>query len=130
MSRVLRPLALSAARWVDGLELPSDKANHLFYGAGVAAVVLLVWVGLMSVMSAPPWVLQLGPPVAQVVAGLVGVLKEVMDYRYNKFEVEAGRPPLYEVSPGDVLATVLGGTLVSLPAALMGHLVLAAAGYV
>jgi hypothetical protein len=79
-------------------QLPQDKANHALYGAAFA--IFAVW--------ALGW--RVNPmAVAVLSAALIGAVKEFSDWYINR-----RTPDAHDVSPLDILATTLGGVLVSL----------------
>jgi len=79
--------------------IPADKANHVVYGAAIAAVLSII----------------LGPLPALLAAGLVGALKELADAVSNWQARRAGLVPMHGVEWLDFAATLAGGALVALP---------------
>lgn len=94
--------------------IPGDKANHLIYGAVIAAV------GRALALPALSWLQTryglhplIGPAtVGLLLAVLAGAAKELWDRRSNRLAVAAGQAPAHEVSRADMLYTWAGGLAV------------------
>lgn len=80
--------------------LPSDKANHIVYGAGIALVAYL-----MGLMLLPQYAAQ----IALAAAVVAGAGKEVADRWANIQAMRVGLPPPHGVELWDALATWAGG---------------------
>ena len=89
--------------------LPQDKANHVIYGAlTVLLVILTCWL-----VGNPHWLLA-----SLIAVVIVAVGKEAVDWLRNAKAREAGLPPKHGVEWMDVMATLAGGLLVIVSAAL------------
>lgn len=86
--------------------LPADKAQHVIYGAAIAAVA-----GPLSVHFG----IQPAGAVALAAAAVVGIVKEAADWLANRKATAAGLLPPHGVEWQDAAATVIGGALVALP---------------
>lgn len=85
--------------------IPTDKANHVAYGA--LAALAGAWAAVAAGHAdAARWV-------GFAAALLLGVAKELRDHMANARAVTAGTLPLHGVEWRDVLATAIGGALVA-----------------
>jgi hypothetical protein len=99
------------------LDLPHDKALHVIAGSLVAAVVCVGFALLFlffGVRVHPGGI----PVVALLATLLVGKGKEMLDERSNGQDLIAGRPPSHSVETADIIYTVVGGAIVTVPAFL------------
>lgn len=88
--------------------IPVDKANHAIYGA-------------LAYIVAAALAVVLGWTEHRFVAGfagslVVGVWKEINDYRANREAIADGFTPLHTADPRDLLATICGGIVAALAA--------------
>lgn len=90
--------------------IPADKANHFLYGALIGIVVKLVCtffgVGPVSLL------------LMLAAGGIIGFLKEVLDYRANKKAQAAGQAAPHGVERLDMLWTLYGSMAVTFTAFL------------
>jgi len=95
--------------------LPQDKANHVFYGALIACVVVCLSALVMPVLR------HLGLPlvVTAVRVAYTAQLVVVGFAAWKEWSYDAKHTDVHTVDPRDFAATVAGGLLVTLPAALM-----------
>lgn len=85
--------------------LPQDKANHAFYGAGIAAVVSSV-----AILAHLPAAI-----IAAVVVTVVAFAKEANDAWINYKATGDYMHGPHGVELNDALATMVGGAFVVLP---------------
>lgn len=84
--------------------IPGDKANHIVYGAVIAAIGAIIAHKYLS--------LHIGE-FSMLLVIACGFLKEAADWISNKLAIRAGRPPVHGVEGWDFVATVCGGLLVN-----------------
>lgn len=77
--------------------LPSDKANHVVYGAVIAAIINLVYPGHALISMAA--------------VAAIGATKEAIDWWGNRKAAKAGLAPPHGVEYQDLIATIVGGLL-------------------
>jgi hypothetical protein len=92
--------------------LPADKANHALYGALIFILVgaVLTLIGQAAVAR----------PAGVAAAVVVGLLKELLDWRANRAAVAAHMPPPHGVEKADLVATGGGALLCWLAAVATG----------
>jgi hypothetical protein len=91
------------------ISLPQDKANHVIYGALITLVALVAF-NLFGV--------QHSAALALAVCAIMGIAKEAVDHISNLINIREGKPPEHGVEFLDAVATVAGGLLIFLAAAI------------
>ena len=101
-----------------------DKANHVIYGAIIAAIMSSLVSLVIPIIPIFNLISYSQQHIVSAIVGLLsaaagGLIKEMMDKKANDIAIKLEQPVLHSVEKADFLYTVQGGMIISIPIILI-----------